>query len=148
MTSQGNNFKAAHIGPLEGLSHREFLGLKGKFLIGEELGLTGCEISLNRLSAGKGMPFVHSHQKNEEVYIILGGNGTFFVDGNEFPVQEGSLIRVAPEGERSWKAGTEDLYFICVQATAGSLTQATQEDGNRLRTRTSWMAVRVDQENP
>jgi hypothetical protein len=61
------------------------------------------------------------------------------VDGDEFPVQEGSLIRVAPAGKRSWKAGNEDLYFICIQAQAGSLKQATLHDGIRLPTKTSWI---------
>ena len=36
------------------------------------LGLTGAEISINNLPAGVGVPFVHSHKKNEEIYIILG----------------------------------------------------------------------------
>ena len=70
---------------------------------------------------------------------VLRGTGTFFVDGEEFPIQEGSLIRIAPEGERAWKAGSEDLYFICIQAEAGSLSQATLEDGIRLTTRASWI---------
>ena len=139
MTSKGKNYTAEHTGPFETLLNREFMGFHGKYFIGEELGLTGCEVSLNRLPAGKGMPFVHAHQKNEELYIVLGGSGTFFVDGEEFPIQEGSLIRVAPDGERAWKAGDEDLYFICIQAEAGSLTQATLEDGIRLKTKTSWM---------
>ena len=34
------------------------------------LGLTGAEISINNLPAGAGVPFVHSHKKNEEIYII------------------------------------------------------------------------------
>lgn len=139
MTINGKNYTAEHTGPLETLLSRDFMGFPGKYFIGRELGLTGCEVSLNRLPAGKGMPFVHSHKKNEELYIVLGGSGTFFVDGEEFPVQEGSLIRVAPEGERAWKAGEKDLYFICIQAEAGSLTQATLEDGMRLATKTSWM---------
>jgi uncharacterized cupin superfamily protein len=139
MTSSGTNYSAEHTGPLETLLNRNFMGFHGKYFIGRELGLTGCEVSLNRLPAGKGMPFVHAHKKNEELYIILRGSGTFFVDGEEFPVQEGSLIRVAPAGERAWKAGAEDLYFICIQAEAGSLSQATLEDGIRLPTKTSWM---------
>lgn len=142
MTTQGKNFSAAHTGPLETLLQRDFMGFNGKYFIGQELGLTGCEVSLNRLPAGKGMPFVHSHKKNEELYIVLGGSGIFYVDGEEFPVSEGSLVRVAPEGERAWKAGDEDLYFICIQAQAGSLTQATLEDGIRLPTITSWMKTK------
>jgi len=141
MTDRANNFTAAHIGPLESLADHEFRGLKGKRFVGRELGLTGCEVSLNRLPAGKAMPFVHAHTKNEEFYIVLRGSGTFFVDGEEFTVQEGSLVRVAPQGERSWKAGDEDLYFICIQAEAGSLAQATLEDGFRVPTaKASWMA--------
>jgi quercetin dioxygenase-like cupin family protein len=124
---------------LEDLLQRDFLGFKGKYMIGQELGLTGCEVSLNRLPAGKGMPFVHTHKKNEELYIVLKGSGIFFMDGEEFTIQEGSLIRVAPDGERAWKAGAEDLYFICIQAEAGSLTQATLEDGVRPPTKASWM---------
>jgi len=139
MTTHGKNFSTEHIGPLETLLQRDFLGFPGKYFIGKELGLTGCEVSLNRLPAGKGMPFVHAHRKNEELYIVLGGTGTFFADGEEFPIQEGSLIRVAPEGERAFKATSEDLYFICIQAEAGTLTQATLEDGIRLPTATSWI---------
>lgn len=144
MTVSGKNYSAEHTGPFETLLQRDFMGFHGKYFIGENLGLTGCEVSLNRLPAGKGMPFVHAHKKNEELYIVLRGNGTFFVDGEEFPVQEGSLIRIAPEGERAWKAGSEDLYFICIQAEAGSLSQATLADGIRLPTPTSWIAPKSD----
>jgi len=133
------NYSVEQSGPFETLLQRNFMGFPGKYFIGKELGLTGCEVSLNRLPAGKGMPFVHAHKKNEELYIVLRGNGTFFVDGEEFPIQEGSLIRVAPAGERAFKAGSEDLYFICIQTEAGSLSQATLEDGFRLPTATSWI---------
>ncbi|HJV66045.1 MAG TPA: cupin domain-containing protein [Geomonas sp.] len=139
MTVTGKHHSVEHIGPLETLLQRDFMGFHGKYFMGKELGLTGCEVSLNRLPAGKGMPFVHAHKKNEELYIVLKGSGTFFMDGEEFPIQEGSLIRVAPAGERAWKAGDEDLYFICIQAEAGSLSQATLEDGIRLETKASWM---------
>lgn len=139
MADQRKNYSAEQIGPLETLLEKEFMGFHGKYFIGRELGLTGCEVSLNRLPAGKAMPFIHSHKKNEELYIVLRGSGMFYVDGDEFPVREGSLIRVAPEGERGWKAGDEDLYFICVQAEAGSLSQATLEDGVRCAAKASWM---------
>lgn len=139
MIVTGTNHSAEHIGSFETLLERDFLGFHGKYFVGENLGLTGCEVSLNRLPAGKGMPFVHSHKKNEELYIVLRGSGIFYVDGEEFPIGEGSLIRVAPEGERAWKAGDEDLYFICIQAEAGSLSQATRQDGLLLQTKTSWM---------
>lgn len=139
MTTQKTNYSAEHIGPLEELLNKEFMGFHGKYFIGKELGLTSSEVSLNRLPAGKAMPFIHSHKKNEELYIVLRGSGMFYVDGDEFPIQEGSLVRVAPDGERGWKAGDEDLDFICIQAEEGSLSQATLEDGKRHDIKASWM---------
>lgn len=139
MTVKSNNYSVEQIGSFENLLKREWRGLYGKHFVGKELGLTGCEVSINCLPSKKGMPFVHSHKKNEELYIILRGNGIFHVDGIEFPIQEGSLIRVAPEGGRAISAGNEDMYFICIQSEAGSLSQATLEDGIRLSTKTSWM---------
>ena len=139
VTENKRNFSVEHIGPMEDLLKKDFMGFHGKYFAGNDLGLTGCEVSINRLLAGKGMPFVHSHRKNEELYIVLRGSGIFHIDGEEFPIREGSLIRVAPDGERAWKAGDEDLYFICVQAEAGSLSQATLEDGVRSATKASWM---------
>lgn len=131
MTNQNQNFSVKEVGPLEQLEAKAFLG--------KDLGLSGCEVSLNHMEAGKAIPFVHAHKLNEELYIITGGNGVFFVDGEEFPVREGSLIRVAPAGERAYIAGEKGLTFICIQAQEGSLTQATREDGIKLETKTSWL---------
>lgn len=134
-----DHYTLLEAGPLERLSEKESLGVKGKLFLGRELGLTGCEVSVNRLPAGKGVPFVHSHQQNEELYLVIRGRGVFFIDGAEIPVSEGSVIRVAPAGERAYRAGDEDLYFLCIQAREGSLMQATRDDGIRTATKASWM---------
>lgn len=136
---QEKNYKAIHSGPLESLQDRKSNGVRGKFLIGAELGLTGCEVSLNRLPAGKGISLVHAHKRNEEVYIVVRGSGIFYIDGEEFPISEGSMVRVDPEGERAWKAGSEDLYFICIQSDRGSLNAATMADAIISETKTQWM---------
>ena len=139
MPIQEEHYTLEHFGLLESLQQHNFHGVSGKRFIGKNLGLTGCEVSLNRLPVGHGMPFVHAHKKNEELYIILRGSGLFYVDGEEFPVSEGSLVRVAPDAARAIMASNEDLYFICIQAEANSLTQATLEDGYRINVRASWM---------
>lgn len=112
---------------------------KGRVTTGSELGLTGCEISLNFTKAGEFVPFVHSHKLNEEVYVIVSGNGKFMVDGDEFAIQEGSIICVAPAGERAIKAEDKDLVYLCVQVQAGSLKQASMEDGIINESKASWM---------
>ena len=47
----------------------------------DQLGLTGAEISINNLPAGAGVPFVHSHKQNEEIYVVLSGKGKAVIDG-------------------------------------------------------------------
>ncbi len=37
----------------------------------DKLGLTGAEISINVLPAGAGVPFVHYHKQNEEIYGVI-----------------------------------------------------------------------------
>ena len=129
----GKNYSIMQIGTLTG-----DLANKGRIMVGQELGLTGSEISLNYAPAGTFAPFVHSHKLNEEVYVILSGNGMFMVDGEEFPIQEGDIIRVAPKSERAIKA-EDNMSYICIQAQGGSLTQATMEDAEITESKASWM---------
>lgn len=133
------NFQVVNMGDFKDLLEKKFNGGKGKYFIGQDIGLTGCEVSINCLPAGQSVPFVHAHKKNEELYIITGGSGTFFIDGEEFPVQEGSLIRISPNGQRALKAGKQNLYFICVQSQENSLEQATMQDGIIVEAKASWM---------
>lgn len=94
------------------------------------LSLTGTEVSINNLPAGVSIPFVHAHKNNEELYIVLSGKGSFFVDGEEFLISEGDCLRVDPKGERCLKA-TDDsaLRYLCIQSRAGSLQGYTMSDG-------------------
>lgn len=128
------NYAVMNIGTFEG-----DLAKKGRVMAKDELSLTGSEISFNYMPAGKYTPFVHSHKLNEEVYIVVSGSGRFMVDNDEFDIKAGSVIRVAPTGERAIKAGNEDLVYICIQAQANSLTQATHDDGIISEAKASWM---------
>lgn len=128
------NYSLMNVGTFKG-----DLTEKGRVMAGNELGLTGCEVSLNCMPAGRFTPFVHTHKLNEEVYIVISGNGKFMVDDDEFAIREGSVIRVAPAGKRAIKAEAEDLTYICIQSQAGSLTQATNDDGVISDAKASWM---------
>lgn len=96
----------------------------------ELLSLTGTEASINNLPAGVSIPFVHAHTNNEELYIVLSGKGSFFVDGEEFLISEGDCLRVDPKGERCLKAADDSaLRYLCIQSRAGSLQGYTMSDG-------------------
>lgn len=139
MVSKEKMYSLYNMGTYAALGGKESDGGKGRIMLGAALGLTGCEVSVNSTPAGGFTPFVHSHKLNEEVYIVVSGNGMFHVDGEEFAIQEGSMIRVAPEGKRAIKAGDAPLVYICIQAQKGSLTQATAEDGVLNDEKASWM---------
>lgn len=136
MKKIGNNFSFIDFGPFEKVDQYSFKhpklteAVEGKQFLKEELGLTSMEVSLNKIPAGTSMPFSHKHRENEELYIFLKGKGEFCVDGNWFEVQEGSAIKVAPNGVRTWRSSSsEELLFIVIQAKAGTLGEGSIQDG-------------------
>lgn len=124
--SEGKNYTAVSLGKMCDLHEFELpLGpdttMKGKVFIGAALKTTGSEISFQHLNPGEGSTFLHSHKQHEELYIIVKGKGEYQVDGEVFPISEGSVIRVAPDGMRALRNnGTEPMVMICVQYKAGS----------------------------
>lgn len=97
----------------------------GKVFLGEALGLTGAQLSVQKLAPQEDAPFLHAHKRHEEVYLILSGKGEYQVDGEVFPVGEGTLIRVAPAGVRALRnTGDEPLVMCCIQYQAGSFGEA------------------------
>ncbi|MBS0634200.1 MAG: cupin domain-containing protein [Verrucomicrobia bacterium] len=141
MKKNGNNFSCIDFGPFENLSQYCFEhpklteGVAGKLFLKKELALTSMEVSLNKFPAGTSMPFSHKHRENEELYLFLKGKGEFCVDGNWFEVQEGSAIRVAPNGVRTWRSSSSDeLIFIVIQAKAGTLEGSSIQDGIPVQT--------------
>ena len=102
----------------------------GRTELHELLSLSGTEVSINNLPAGVSISFVHAHINNEELYIVLLGKGSFFVDGEEFLISEGDCLRVDPKGERCLKAADDiALRYLCIQSRAGSLQGYTMSDG-------------------
>ena len=86
----------------------------------DSLALTGAEVSINHLPAGAGVPFVHSHKQNEEIYGILSGKGFITIDGEKIELQAGDWLRIASDSP---------IGFICIQVKAGSLEGYTMTDG-------------------
>ena len=104
--------------------------VEGKFFLGQELGMTGAEASLQRIAAGEDAPFLHSHKTHEELYVIISGKGEYEVDGEKTAVSEGSIIRVAPAGVRALRNNSDkDLVMMCIQYESKPITDF-MEDAN------------------
>lgn len=94
------------------------------------LGLTGAEISVNFLPAGAGIPFVHTHKQNEEIYIFLEGKGFMMLDGDKVDVEANDYLRVSPQAKRQLSAAADSsLRYLCVQVKENSLEAYTANDG-------------------
>lgn len=95
----------------------------------EKLSLTGAEVSINNLPAGAGVPFVHSHKNNEEIYVILSGKGKAVIDGETVSLTTGDWIRIAPTGKRQFFAAEDSaISFACIQVKENSLEGYTMDD--------------------
>lgn len=142
----GQNFAVVDLGSFSDLDRFSVeipnvnLQVPGKLFLNQLLHLTSAEISLNKLAPGQSVPFYHKHRLNEEIYIFIKGNGEFQVEDRVFPVSEGTVVRVDCDGERCWRNySDEDLYYITIQARAGSYEGGTSEDGVGVEKRVSWV---------
>ena len=107
--------------------------IPSKLFLHKALNLTGAEISLNNLPAGIDYIAKHKHKENEEIVIVLSGNGYVLVDENEISVKEGSIVKIGTGKVRAIKSSkTNDLTYICIQVKENSLTNYTLTDAEML----------------
>jgi len=113
--------------------------LEGKVFLKNATQSTGTEISFNSLPPHSEQPYFHIHRKNEETYIILKGSGFFQVDEDCFGIKEGSVIRVAPQGNRGiCNSSDEIMSYIVIQSKENSLEEYTSADGERILCEPKW----------
>lgn len=95
----------------------------------DKLSLTGAEISINNLPAGAGVPFVHSHKNNEEIYVVLSGKGQAVIDGETIELAAGDWVRISPAAKRQFSAVADSaISFACIQVKENSLEGYTMDD--------------------
>ena len=142
--AEAANFSAINVGKLNELSDYVLeLGpdvkIPGKVFGGAALQATGGDFSFQMFQPGTEIGFLHTHKNHEELYFFLSGKGEFQVDGKVFPVSEGSVVRVAPAGERSVRNnGDAPLIMLCVQYRGNTFTPEDAADGNILNKPVVW----------
>ena len=142
--ASATNFSAVNFGKLSELNEYVLeLGpgvkIPGKVFGGAAVHATGGEFSFQMFQPGTETGFLHTHKKHEELYFFLGGKGEFPVDGEVFPVTEGSVVRVAPAGKRSVRNnGSEPLIMLCVQYRGNTFTADDAADGVILNEPVKW----------
>ncbi|MBQ7477512.1 MAG: cupin domain-containing protein [Selenomonadaceae bacterium] len=97
----------------------------------DKLELTGAEVSVNHLPAGGGVPFVHYHKKNEEIYFITAGKGKAIIDGETVELTAGDWMRISPAARRQFfAAADEGISYVCIQVKENSLEEYTAADAS------------------
>lgn len=140
----GANFSAADFGRLADIKDYVLhlgpdIKIPGKVFGGRAVGATGAEFSLQVFAPGQETGFLHTHKNHEELYFFLSGEGQFQVDGDVFPVGEGSVVRVAPAGRRSVRNNcTAPLVMLCVQYRADTFGADDATDGDILAEPVKW----------
>lgn len=138
------NFSAISVGALNELGDYVLelgpeIKIPGKVFGGAALGATGGEFSFQVFQPSTESGFLHTHKNHEELYFFLSGKGEFQVDGEVFPIAEGSVVRVNPAGKRSVRNnGTTPLVMLCVQYRGNTLTSDDAADGVILNEEVKW----------
>lgn len=147
MSVRGTNFSYFHAGPKEAWTQFRLeppavpIPAKGKLFLRSLLESAGMEMSLNVVQPGKGVPFLHRHQQNDEIYVVVGGRGQFLVDNECIDVSEGAVLRLAPPAARAWRNNSEaPFYFLCIQYRADSVVEGGTLDGRKVEGKPAWPA--------
>jgi len=78
----------------------------------EPLGLGKSGISYQRLAPGFRVPFGHKHAEQEEIYVVVGGDGRIKLDDEVVELGRWDAVRVPPETTRCFEGGADGLELV------------------------------------
>lgn len=142
--SNGKNYNAISLGNLSELNEYVLslspdMNILGKVFIGRNLSCEGTEISFQVFKPGSETGFLHKHHKHEEIYVFIKGKGEYQVDGEIFPIGEGTVIRVSPDGERTVRNnGNDDMVMMCIQYKPVAFDESDAQDAVILQKEVKW----------
>ena len=108
---------------------------EGRFVrLRAELGVTSFGLNQIVLRPGQ-RGRIHGHERQEEVYLVLEGTLSLFVEGEETTVEVGELVRVAPDVKRQLvNRGPGALHVLAIGASG-------EHEGRDGRAYTEWDAT-------
>jgi uncharacterized cupin superfamily protein len=89
--------------------------MEARFAAGA-LGLEKSAISYQRVAPGFRIPFGHSHDQQEELYVVLSGGGRLKLDEEIVEVGPMDAVRIAPEVTRGFEAGPDGAELLAFGA--------------------------------
>lgn len=69
----------------------------------------------------------HSHDGQEEVYVVLRGSGEFEIDGERVSMDPGRLVRIAAGCRRRLEPGPDGVRILAIGCTPGKTYQRPED---------------------
>lgn len=92
-------------------------------LVRRSLGLRSFGMNIVELPAGQALTEHDETDRNqEEVFLVLDGSPTLVVDGAEYPLRQGTFVRLDPEPKRTVRNDGEEaarLLIVSAPVTSG-----------------------------
>jgi uncharacterized cupin superfamily protein len=76
------------------------------------LGLEESGLTYQRVPPGYRFPYGHTHQRQEEIFVVVRGSGRMKLDDEIVDVREWDAVRVPPGTWRGYEAGPEGLEML------------------------------------
>src|SRR3954464_7004739 len=92
----------------------------------DALQLEQSGLGYQRVPPGYRFPYGHTHETQEEVYVVVRGSGRMKLDDEIIELKEWDAVRVPPGTWRGYEAGPDGLEIIVIGAP--SLGDARRED--------------------
>lgn len=105
------------LGELEDMAARFGFGEQGEARFARTaLGAQTTGLSLQHLRPGARQAFGHRHHLDEEIYVVLEGEGTVAVEEEIHPIRALDAILVGPRAARAFEAGPAGLTLLATGA--------------------------------
>ena len=95
------------------------------------LELERAALSYQRVPPGYRFPYGHTHETQEEVYVVVRGGGRMKLDDEVVELKEWDAVRVPPGTWRGYEAGPEGLEILVIGAPNLGEDPREDVDGRR-----------------
>lgn len=93
-------------------------------MAGEPLGAEESAVSYLRVAPNFRLPFGHTHQTQEEVYLVIGGSARIKLDDEVLELWPWDVVRIAKETVRNVEAGPEGAELLLIGAPSTGAADA------------------------
>lgn len=82
----------------------------------QALGLEQSGLGFQSIPPNARFPYGHTHRRQEEIYVVVGGSGRMRLDDEEIELRQWDAVRVGVGVWRGYEAGPDGLQLLVIGA--------------------------------